>query len=281
MSGSIGCRSPRRPGRPSLCRLYFRNMFGVLMSANTGIEWTDSTWNPTTGCTRLTRGCDHCYAATLATRLLADAYLAQPPVKDLAANRRDPFAVRVWENRLEQPSRWSEPRRVFVNSMSDLFHVDVPELFLLRVFEVMVREDRHIYQVLTKRPSRAQRFLEKHPQLLRGGKLPRHIWIGTSVEDQAVAFRVNHLREVPARVRFLSCEPLLGPLRIGMRGISWVIVGGESGPGFRPMDLEWARGLRDQCGRAGVPFFFKQVGGYTPKAGGRRLDGRLWSEYPT
>jgi protein gp37 len=250
------------------------------MAERTGIEWTDATWNPVTGCTKVSAGCDHCYAATFARRRLRDVYLARAPVVDSPANREDPFAVRLWPERLEQPRRWADPRMIFVNSMSDLFHDEVPDDFVRRVFEVMLDVDRHVYQVLTKRPARALRFWRRHSDLFDGGEIPAHIWIGASVENQEVAYRVRHLRSVPAAVRFLSCEPLLGPLALELEGVRWVIVGGESGGGYRPLDLEWARGIREQCLAAGVPFFFKQVGGRTPKSGGRRLDGREWNELP-
>jgi protein gp37 len=250
------------------------------MGDRTRIEWTDATWNPTTGCTKVSAGCDHCYAAVLAHGRLADNYLSRKPAKDNAANRRDPFAVRLWPERLEYPLRWKDSRRIFVNSMSDLFHADIPEAFQRRVFEVMLEADHHIYQVLTKRPSRAERFVRRNANLFVGGTVPEHIWIGTSVESQDVLYRVDQLRSVEASVRFLSCEPLLGPLEPDLRGIEWVIVGGESGIGYRPIHLDWARGIRDRCLAAGVAFFFKQVGGRTPKAGGRLLDEKEWNEYP-
>lgn len=250
------------------------------MGTGTGIEWTDATWNPTTGCTAVSSGCDHCYAETLANRLLKDTYRSRLPVVDTPENRRDPFAVRIWPDRLDQPRKWAEPRRIFVNSMSDLFHADIPEAFVRRVFDVMIAQDQHIYQVLTKRPARAAAFFHRHTDLLRDGMTSPQFWLGTSIENQDVDYRVRHLKQVPAEVRFLSCEPLLGPLDLDLDGIHWVIVGGESGPQRRPMDLGWARGIRDQCLRAGVPFFFKQVGGRTPKAGGRLLDGRTWDEFP-
>jgi len=250
------------------------------MSDRSGIEWTDATWNPVTGCTKVSAGCDHCYAETLAHRLLRVSYDRRLPVVDTPAGREDPFALRLWPERLAQPSRWRKPRIVFVNSMSDLFHVNVPDAFQRRVFEVMLRETRHVYQVLTKRPARAARFLRLHGDLLRGRPVPEHIWLGTSVESQDVDHRVRQLQAVPAIIRFLSCEPLLGPLRVDLRGISWVIVGGESGPVRRPMELDWARSIRDDCLAAGVPFFFKQVGGRTPRSGGRLLDGRTWDELP-
>lgn len=250
------------------------------MGTSTGIEWTDATWNPTTGCTSVSRGCDHCYAETLANRLLSDAYRSRLPAVDTPENRKDPFAVRIWPDRLKQPGDWSEPRRIFVNSMSDLFHADIPEAFVRRIFGVMLDEDHHVSQILTKRPARAGAFFGRNSDLLVGSRVARHIWLGTSVEDQEVGYRVRQLRQVPARLRFLSCEPLLGPLELDLEGIHWVIVGGESGPRRRPMDPKWARMIRDQCLQAGVPFFFKQVGGRTPKAGGRELDGRTWDEFP-
>ncbi len=250
------------------------------MRNSTQIEWTDSTWNPTTGCTQVSDGCDHCYALTLARTRLADGYLRRLPVVQTEANLQDPFAVRIWEERLSQPVRWSDSRRIFVNSMSDLFHKDIPEPFVRRIFEVMLRVDRHIYQVLTKRPGRAARFFERNRDLFPEGRIPAHIWMGTSVENQSVVFRVAQIRSVPAVVRFLSCEPLLGPLTLDLAGIHWVIVGGESGAEFRPLDLDWARAIREQCGEAGAAFFFKQIGGRTPKSGGRTLDGQIYDAYP-
>ncbi len=255
------------------------------MPDRSAIEWTDATWNPTTGCTRVSVGCDNCYAERLAHRLLATTYRSRLPVVDTPANRLNPFAVRVWPERLGVPASWRAPRRVFVNSMSDLFHKDVPESFARQCFEVMLRVRRHVYQILTKRPSRAARFALKHRAILFPAGLPAHIWIGTSVEDQAAAYRVRHLQAVPAKVRFLSCEPLIGPLDLSpflddRRHIHWIIAGGESGLGARPMDPGWVRTIRDQCRAAEVPFFFKQWGGRTPKAGGRELDGKTWDEFP-
>jgi len=244
------------------------------------IEWTDATWNPVTGCTQLTAGCDHCYALTLATKRLRSQYLRRDPVDPTRENRRDPFAVRLWPERLREPARWREPRMVFVNSMSDLFHADVPDAFIREVFTVMLEADRHIYQVLTKRPARAARFIRRNSSLFSDTQLPPHIWLGVSVEREDVLYRVKQLHSIPAAVRFLSCEPLLGPLELELGGIHWVIAGGESGRGYRPLDLDWVRSIRDACRAAKVPFFFKQVGGYTPKAGGRELDGREWNEFP-
>lgn len=254
------------------------------MSDRTGIEWTDATWNPTTGCTKVSAGCDNCYAEALAHRLQRDTYTQKLPVVDTPENRADPFAVRVWPERLDAPARWAEPRHVFVNSMSDLFHKDIPEEFVRRCFDVMLQVDRHVYQILTKRPARAARFVNiKHRDLFPGG-LPGHIWIGTSVESQEVDYRIRHLMKVDAQIRFLSCEPLIGPLRLSDTcfedGIDWVIVGGESGPNNRDIDPAWVRTIRDECDAAGIAFFFKQWGGYTPKSNGRELDGQTWNEIP-
>lgn len=258
--------------------------------AKTGIEWTDSSWNPTTGCTEVSAGCDHCYAATMARTKLREAYGKRLPVIDIEENRADPFAVRLWPERLTQPERWADPRRIFVNSMSDLWHVDVPDEYVRQIFEVMLRVDRHTYQVLTKRPARAAKWAKANADLFPGGVIPSHIWIGTSVEDQAAAYRIRHLLDVPASVRFLSMEPLIGPVDLtdnriigssyALAGIDWIITGGESGVGARPCDPDWVRAVRDECLTAGVAFFHKQWGGRTPKAGGRELDGRTWDEYP-
>jgi protein gp37 len=250
------------------------------VGTKTGIQWTDATWNPVTGCTKVSRGCEFCYAEKPAKRLLGDLYRRRLPVVDTEENRLDPFAVRIWPERLPQPSLWEAPRCVFVNSMSDLFHSSVEESFIRRVFKVMLEVDQHVYQMLTKRPGRALRFLGDNLDLFPSAVVPEHIWIGASVEDQATSFRVGQLRKIPAQVRFLSCEPLLGPVELELTGIHWVIAGGESGPKRRAMDLAWARSIRDQCAEAGVPFFFKQVGGRTPKAGGRMLDGRTWDQRP-
>ena len=250
------------------------------MSQRTGIEWTDATWNPVTGCTQVSAGCDNCYALTLAHRLLREHYTKRAPQKDNAKNRRDPFAVRLWPDRLLEPTRWRTPQRVFVNSMGDLFHVDVPSSFVRDVFEVMLTQSQHIYQVLTKRPARMENFILRNADLFKGAPVPSHIWVGTSIESARESFRADHLRRVPAAVRFLSCEPLLGPLRLDLAGVHWVIAGGESGIRHRKLELDWVRALRDQCVSNRIPFFFKQVGGRTPKAGGRLLDGEIWSEYP-
>jgi protein gp37 len=243
---------------------------------STGIEWTDETWNPMTGCTQISKGCDHCYALTLARNKPAvrDAYLRQLPVKDSEANRRDPFAPRFWPDRLQKPYGWRTPKRVFVNSMSDVFHAQFSLEQIQQVFEVMNDCPQHHFQVLTKRPERALRL---------AGKLhfSRNIWLGTSIEDMLVAHRADSLRKIECHVRFISAEPLLGSLKfLNLDGIHWVIGGGESGPQARPCDLEWARDLRDCAARQGVAFFWKQWGGRTSKSGGRELDGETHDAYP-
>lgn len=245
------------------------------MGTKTGIEWTDATWNPMTGCTKISSGCDHCYAHTLAHRpVLSEQYRRHLPVKDTQANREDPFAPRFWEGRVDQPYTWREPRRVFVNSMSDVFHAHFSLAQIRRVFAVMEDCPQHQFQVLTKRPERALRYADRLPW-------PENVWMGTSVESVAVLRRVDSLRQVPAAVRFISAEPLLGQLDgLNLDGIGWVIGGGESGIGARPCDPRWARHLRDLCVEAEVAFFWKQWGGRTPKAGGRELDGREWNQYP-
>jgi protein gp37 len=240
----------------------------------TRIEWTDETWNPMTGCTKISAGCDNCYAYTLAQTKTREAYLRQPPVKDTPQNREEPFAPRFWEERLMKPYSWRTPKRVFVNSMSDVFHAHFSVEQIQRVFDVMNDNLQHQFQVLTKRPERAVRLAE---QLT----FTPNIWIGTSIESMDVAHRADSLRKIDADVRFISAEPLLGSLDLlSLDGIHWVIGGGESGAGFRKCDPEWARGLRDSCWRQKVAFFWKQWGGRTPKAGGRQLDNREWNEYP-
>ena len=244
------------------------------MGDRTGIEWTDASWNPMTGCTQLSAGCDHCYAKTVAHTKTRETYLKQLPVKDTAANRADPFAPRFWEERLEQPLRWARPRRIFVNSMSDVFHAHFSLEQIRRVFDVMVAAHWHHFQVLTKRPERALRLADRLPW-------PENVWMGTSIENMDVAGRADHLRKIPAAVRFISAEPLLGSLdELDLDGIHWLIGGGESGAGYRACDPTWARGLRKLCRRAGVAFFWKQWGGRTPKSGGRSLGGRTWDEMP-
>ncbi|MBE1576680.1 DUF5131 family protein [Amycolatopsis roodepoortensis] len=244
------------------------------MSDGSSIEWTEATWNPTTGCDRVSAGCDHCYALTLAKRLKAMGSAKYQTDGDPRTSGPG-FGVTTHAAALGEPFRWRQQRLVFVNSMSDLFHAKVPVEFIRRVFAVMEATPQHTYQVLTKRSRRIRR-------LASSLDWPTNLWLGVSVEDERVAYRIDDLREVPAAVRFLSCEPLLGPLpRLNLAGIGWVIVGGESGPHARPMAPEWASEIRDQCQQAGVAFFFKQWGGRTPKAGGRELDGRTWDEMPS
>lgn len=243
------------------------------MATSTGIEWTEVTWNPTTGCDRISAGCDNCYALTLAKRLKA---MGQPKYQaDGDPRTSGPgFALTVHPQTLDEPYTWRQPRIVFVNSMSDLFHAQVPLGFVKDVFAVIADTPQHTYQVLTKRSTRLRKVADRLDW-------PDNLWMGVSVESADVMFRVDDLRHVPANVRFLSCEPLLGPLDgINLNGIGWVIAGGESGPNYRPMQLAWARSIRNACQADGVPFFFKQWGGRTPKAAGRELDGRVWDEMP-
>ncbi|EGD24639.1 DUF5131 family protein [Prescottella equi] len=243
------------------------------MADKSAIEWTEATWNPVTGCDRVSAGCDNCYAMTLAKRLKAMG--AEKYQTDGNQKTSGPgFGVAIHSQALDQPRRWRQPRVVFVNSMSDLFHAKVPIGFVRDVFDVMRDTPQHTYQVLTKRSLRLARIADRLDW-------PSNVWMGVSVENAEVLDRVDHLRQVPAAVRFLSCEPLLGPLDgVNLEGIGWVIAGGESGPNYRPMQLSWARGIRDACMDADVPFFFKQWGGRTPKAFGRELDGQLWDEMP-
>jgi protein gp37 len=243
------------------------------MADKSSIEWTEATWNPTTGCDRISRGCDHCYALTLAKRLKAMGSAKYQTDGDPRTSGPG-FGVAVHPAELALPLRWREPRVVFVNSMSDLFHAKVSLNFVEQVFEVMAATPQHTYQVLTKR---AARLAKLAPRLT----WPANVWMGVSVEDDEQTERIDHLRQVPAAVRFVSAEPLLGPLDdLNLEGIDWLIAGGESGPGCRPVDPAWVRSLRDQCIADGTAFFFKQWGGRTPKAGGRELDGRTWDEMP-
>jgi protein gp37 len=237
------------------------------------IEWTETTWNPTTGCDRVSAGCENCYALTLAKRLKAMGVAKYQ--NDGNEHTSGPgFRLTLHEDTLSAPLRWRQPRLVFVNSMSDLFHDDVPESFIRSVFDIMDDTPRHTYQLLTKR---SRRLLMLAPRL----EWPSNLWVGVSVENARYRFRVDHLRQIPAAVRFISAEPLLGRLgTIDLTNIDWVIAGGESGPAARPMEIAWGRELRDQCVEAGVKFFFKQWGGRTPKAGGRVLDGRTWDDIP-
>lgn len=243
------------------------------MATNSSIEWTEITWNPVTGCDRVAVGCDNCYALTLSKRLKAMGV-------EKYQNDGDPrtsgpgFGVTIHPGSLVEPYRWTGNRLVFVNSMSDLFHAKVPISFVRDVFDVIRDTPQHTYQVLTKRAQRLSRF---------GDRLdwPDNLWMGVTVESADMISRIDHLRSVPCKTRFLSCEPLLTPLPgLKLDGIHWIIVGGESGPGARPMDATWATDVRDQCISSEVAFFFKQWGGRTPKSNGRHLDGRTWDQFP-
>lgn len=234
------------------------------MGAKSDIEWTDATWNPVTGCTKISPGCKNCYAERLALRL-----------KEMGNPRyRNGFRITLHPDQLELPLRWGKPKMIFVNSMSDLFHEAVPDEYIKKVFATMVKADWHIFQILTKR---AERLAKLAPQL----PWPSHIWQGVSIESQPYTKRILSLQKVPATVRFLSVEPFLGPIaNLPLDGVHWVIVGGESGPRHRPIKPEWVREIRKQCRTAQVPFFFKQWGGRTAKSGGRILDGRIWDQMP-
>ena len=234
------------------------------MSAGSTIEWTESTWNPLTGCTKISAGCTHCYAERMALRLQA---MGQP-------NYTNGFRLTLHPHVLEAPLGWKRPQMIFVNSMSDLFHRDVPTEFILRVFDIMNRACWHTFQLLTKR---SDRLVELSPEIC----WPGNVWMGVSVESQEYRFRVDHLRQTGAQVKFLSLEPLLGPLPgLDLTGIHWVIVGGESGPGARPLQERWVLDIRDQCRESQVPFFFKQWGGVRKKRAGRLLEGRTWDAMP-
>lgn len=235
------------------------------MATNSSIEWTEATWNPVTGCTKVSPGCKHCYAERLAKRLQAMG----------SANYANGFQLSLHEKSLDLPLHWRKPRRIFVNSMSDLFHKDIHIDFIKRVFAVMAKADWHQFQVLTKR---SDRLLELSPHL----EWRPNIWMGVSVESEEFKPRIDALRRTGAHIKFLSLEPLLGPLkRLNLRGIDWVIVGGESGPGARPMAEEWATDIRDQCVKKRVAFFFKQWGGVFKKSAGRTLGTRTWDQMPT
>lgn len=238
------------------------------MGDNSAIEWTDATWNPVTGCTKITAGCDNCYAARFSERFRG---VSGHPFEN-------GFDLTLRPERIAQPLAWRRPRMIFVNSMSDLFHKDVPRAFIDQVFTTMEAADWHVFQVLTKRSSLLRDYVARR---YRDSPAPPHIWVGVSVENRESRARIDHIRQTPATVRFLSVEPLIGAMgRIDLSGIHWVIAGGESGPGARPMHVDWAREIRDQCAAQGVAFFFKQWGGTRPKSGGRNLDGREWNELP-
>lgn len=255
------------------------------MSDQSRIEWTDATWNPVTGCTKVSPGCKYCYAERLAERFRG--VLGHPYEQG--------FDLRLWPERLSLPLRWKEPRMIFVNSMSDLFHKDVPDPFIADVFGIMRRASWHVFQLLTKRSDRMRIWSNANfcsNGYLPNGELlwPENVWAGVSVETQAYIWRIRDLQQVPAKIRFLSVEPLLEPVDLDnslLEGIHWVIVGGESGPGARPMKPEWVYAIREQCRSHGVKFFFKQWGAYAPdgrrvgkKAAGRQLQGRLWNDMP-
>jgi protein gp37 len=240
------------------------------MSDKSAIEWTDATWNPTTGCTKVSPACANCYIErTPPFRIKGRKFV------------KGHIPLELHMNRLDKPKHWREPRRIFVNSLSDLFHADVPWHFISFVYNTMEATPQHVYQVLTKRADRMREFLDWRYSYVVPP--PAHIWHGVSAENQRMLHeRGEHLRRTRSAVRFISAEPLLGPLDLMfvLPLLNWVIVGGESGPRVRPMDPDWVRGIRDQCVAARVPFFFKQWGGRTPKSGGRELDGREWNEFP-
>ena len=238
------------------------------MSDNSAIEWTNASWNPVTGCTKLSAGCDHCYAERFSERF-----------RGVPGHPFEPgFDLTLRPERLGQPERWRRPRFIFVNSMSDLFHKNIPAEFLGHVFGVMEKVDRHVYQVLTKRSSLMRNFVNRR---YADRPPPAHIWLGVSIENTSTLSRLRHLKRTNAAIRFVSFEPLLGPVgAVDLAGIHWVIAGGESGPGARTVDVEWLREIRDRCQAGRVAFFFKQWGGRSPKSGGNELDGRQWLEYP-
>ena len=239
-------------------------LYNCIMGAKSHIEWTEATWNPVTGCSKISAGCKNCYAERLSLRL-----------KLMGSERyRNGFDVTLHEDALNIPRRWKSPKVIFVNSMSDLFHKNVPLSFIERVFRVMWQCPQHTFQILTKRSSRLREI---------AGKLewPHNVWMGVSVENNDIIHRIDDLRDIPAQVRFLSCEPLIGPIpNLNLIGIHWVIVGGESGPQSRPMDAKWVRDIRKTCKQAKVPFFFKQWGGRRKDLTGRKLEGRTYDEMP-
>ena len=238
------------------------------MAQKSEIEWTDATWNPVTGCTKVGPGCDNCYAERFAERWRG---VAGHPYEQ-------GFDLRLWPSRLEQPVRWRDPRMIFVNSMSDLFHKEIDRAFIDRVFDVMERTDWHVYQVLTKRSSLMRNYVRARYD---GRSVPRHIWLGVSIEDSAHVNRISHLKDVNSEARFISFEPLLGNVGdVDLSTIAWAIVGGESGPHARPMKEDWAIQIKRMCERDGVEFFFKQWGGPRPKSNGRLLEGIEWNGFP-
>ena len=240
------------------------------MAVSSGIEWTEATWNPTTGCSKVSSGCTNCYAEILSRRL-----------KTMGLEKySDEFTFRQHTSELDRPLHWKKPRRIFVNSMSDMFHEDADPKFITKCFETMLEGKWHTYQILTKRPKIMAQF-SKRFQKYFGRTIPGHIWMGTSVENNAVVERIDDLRRVKCGIRFVSFEPLLEGIKdVDLNGIHWAIIGGESGTGFRPIDGKWIRDLIQQCQRQHVKIFFKQWGGIRPKSGGREIDGRTYSEYP-
>ena len=240
------------------------------MANGSGIEWTEATWNPTTGCTKISRGCQNCYAATLSKRLKAMG------LKKYQNN----FVFTQHEDEIDLPLRWKKPRKVFVNSMSDLFHEDAEMEFVGRCFLTMVRANWHIYQILTKRPGKMRKFSGMFYNYFKSS-IPDHIWMGVSVEDNDTTWRISELRRVKCAMRFVSFEPLLEDVaHVDLRGIDWAIIGGESGRGYRAVEEEWVRNLIGQCLQQNVRVFFKQWGGPRPKSGGRRIDGRTYDQFP-
>jgi protein gp37 len=245
-----------------------RSDLRLIMSENSAIEWTDATWNPITGCTKISAGCDNCYAARFSERFRG--------VPGHPFERG--FDLTLRPERLLQPLAWKRPRMIFVNSMSDLFHKAIPRAYIEAVFDTMEKAHWHVYQVLTKRSSLLQKFINHRYT----EHAPAHMWFGVSIENEQATSRIAHLQKARVAVRFLSVEPLVAPVgKLCLDSIHWVIVGGESGPGARPMNAEWAIDIRDQCLKEGVPFFFKQWGGRSPKAKGRLLEGKEWSQFPT
>lgn len=249
------------------------------MSDKSSIEWTDATWNPVTGCTKVSPGCKNCYAEVFAERFRG---VPNHPYEQ-------GFDLKLWPKRLNKPFEWKESRMIFVNSMSDLFHKDVPDHYIEQVFKVMIRANHHFFQLLTKRSERMMTWVNKYCQT-ENIRMPAHIWLGNSVESEDYLWRIEHLQKTQASIRFLSIEPLLGPIKLTkekLKGIHWVIVGGESGHGARPMDTDWAREIKKQCRKYKVPFFFKQWGSFNKegvrvgkKKAGRVLDGKFWNEMP-
>lgn len=234
------------------------------MAQHSKIEWTESTWNPVTGCTKISAGCKNCYAERMAKRLHAMG----------VENYRNGFEVTLHPHVLEKPLHWKQPQAIFVNSMSDLFHESVPDDFIQQVFDVMRKASWHRFQVLTKR---SERLLHLNQSI----DWPKNVWMGVTVENADCMYRIEHLRNTGAFIKFLSLEPLLGPLRdMNLVNIDWVITGGESGPGARPIEVDWVRDIRDQCLKSKTPFFFKQWGGVNKKKNGRTLDKRTWSQMP-